>query len=243
MVQWYGMDTWDWAPLAGTVLCFFQIHRDGSEHVIAYASCTLSKAEHNYCVTCKELLAVVTFMKHFHEYLISRNFTVRTDHGALTWLQNFKSPEGRLARWLESLQDYQFNIAHRPGHRDNNADALSRLPCNQCRRKSHLFKPEELIAVISTQNCTGGYSTNDIRNFQQNDPFMGELLLAYECNQKPPQDHAKGKDLEYSRLLQQWKQLTIKDGILCRYFVHPNHDNAYLQLVVPHPLRDEILKE
>ena len=47
-------------------------------------------------------------MKHFHQYLVDRNFTVQTDHAALTWLQNFKSPEGQLAQWLGTLQDYQF---------------------------------------------------------------------------------------------------------------------------------------
>ena len=52
-----------------------QIYQDGSEHVIAYASRTLNKAERNYCVTHKELLAVVTFMKHFCQYLVGRNFS------------------------------------------------------------------------------------------------------------------------------------------------------------------------
>ena len=71
----------------------------------------------------KELLAVVTFLKHFHQYLIGRHFTIQTDCGALTWLQNFKTPEGQLTRWLEKLQDYQFMIVHRPG-RKHNADAM-----------------------------------------------------------------------------------------------------------------------
>jgi len=54
-----------------------QIYQDGSEHVIiAYASRTLNKAERNYCVTRKELLTVVTFMEHFRQYLVGRNFTV-----------------------------------------------------------------------------------------------------------------------------------------------------------------------
>ena len=49
-----------------------QVQDDGSECVIAYASRLLSKQEHNYCVTRKELLAVVTFLQHFRPYLIYR---------------------------------------------------------------------------------------------------------------------------------------------------------------------------
>ena len=97
-----------------------QCQEDGKEHVISYASRLLTKPERNYCVTRKELLAVVTFLHHFRQYLIGAPFVIRTDHGALTWLQNFKSPEGQLARWLEKLQEYQFTIVHRPGLKHTN---------------------------------------------------------------------------------------------------------------------------
>ena len=64
-----------------------QIHQDGTENVIGYASWTVTKPEWNYCVAQKELLASVTFMKHFRQYLIGHHFTIRTDHGALTSLK------------------------------------------------------------------------------------------------------------------------------------------------------------
>lgn len=65
----------------------------GKEKVTAYASRTLSKAERKYCVTRKELLTMVTFIRHFRPYLLGRHFTLRTDHSALKWLQTFKTPE------------------------------------------------------------------------------------------------------------------------------------------------------
>ena len=105
-----------------------QSDSNGNEHIIAYANRLLTKPERNYCVASKELLAVITFLNHFQHYLIGRPFIIRTDHGVLTWLQNFKSPEGQLARWLEKLQEYQFIIVHRPGRKHNNTDALSRAP-------------------------------------------------------------------------------------------------------------------
>ena len=110
----------------GTLLS--QQGEGSQEHVVAYASRALSKAERRYSVTHKELLAVVTFLRHFCPYLLRRQFRLRTDHSSLQWLRNFKEPEGQLACWLEQLEEYDFDIVHRQGKLHTNADALSRIP-------------------------------------------------------------------------------------------------------------------
>ncbi|UYV84725.1 K02A2.6-like [Cordylochernes scorpioides] len=61
--------------------------QDGVERVIAYFSKTLSKPERNYCVTRRELLAIVKSIEHFHHYLYGQKFLLRTDHAALRWLR------------------------------------------------------------------------------------------------------------------------------------------------------------
>ena len=96
------------------VLFFPKYRTDGVEHVIPYASRILTKPERRYCVTKRELLAVVTFVHHFQQYILGRRFSLRTDHGSLTWLSNFKEPEGQFARWLERLQEYDFSILTSP---------------------------------------------------------------------------------------------------------------------------------
>lgn len=78
-----------------------QIQDNGTECVVAYASRVMSKPECNYCVMRRELLAVFVFVQHFRPYVLVIAFTLRTDHGSLRWLQNFKKPEGQLARWIE----------------------------------------------------------------------------------------------------------------------------------------------
>ena len=103
--------------------------QNGEEKVISYYSKCFSKSERNYCVTRRELLAVVSAVKQYHHYLYGCNFLVRSDHGALRWLMNFKQPGGQLARWLETLSMYDFNIEHRQGRVHSNADGLSRRPC------------------------------------------------------------------------------------------------------------------
>ena len=101
---------------------------DGTEKVIAYASRVLQDRKRRYSTTKKGMLAMVYAIKHFLHYLSGRLFTVRTDHNALKWLQSFKEPEGQVARWLETLAQYDYKIEHRYGKRHQNADALSRNP-------------------------------------------------------------------------------------------------------------------
>lgn len=100
--------------------------QDGKERVIAYASKRLTLQQEKYSVTRRELLAVVTFINHFRHYLLGQKFLLRTDHGSLRWLFDFKDPRGQVARWLEVLAQYDFDIEHRPGTRHQNADGLSR---------------------------------------------------------------------------------------------------------------------
>ena len=107
----------------------------GQERVLAYGSRTLSKPERNYCVTRRELLAIVFGLRKFRHYLIGRPVRVRTDHSSLRWLLDFKEPEGQLARWLQVISTYDLVIQHRPGKLHGNADGLSRRPCKQCGRE------------------------------------------------------------------------------------------------------------
>ena len=100
-----------------------QVH-DGSEKVIAYGSKTLSKAEGRYCVTRKELLAIINFVRNYKHYLLGRPFLIRTDHQPLKWLFTLKEPTGQLARWLEFLQSFDFKIDYRPCTRHGNADGI-----------------------------------------------------------------------------------------------------------------------
>ena len=142
--------------------------QDGTERVIAYYSKTLNRAQRQHCVTRRELLAIVESVKHFHMYIYGVKFIVRTDHGSITWLRNFKNPSAILARWLEVLSMYTFEIKFRSGIQHKNADALSRRPCTSCAycdRREQEDKEYEVkcnnVTVIqsSIQNSTGQRET------------------------------------------------------------------------------------
>ena len=93
-----------------------QLNKSNVEQPLAYYSRSLSNPERKYAVTRKEMLALVDSLRHFRCYLIGKKFKVLTDHSALQWLRNFKEPVGQVARWIERLAEYEFEIVHRPGH-------------------------------------------------------------------------------------------------------------------------------
>lgn len=87
--------------------------QDGSEWVVAYFSKTLFKADRNYCVTPRELLAVVKTLENFHKYLYVQEFRLCIDHSTLTWLLSFMNLEGQRAQWVQRLQEYNFTSEYR----------------------------------------------------------------------------------------------------------------------------------
>ena len=128
--------------------------QDKRETVIAYFSRILNKAKRNYCVARRELLAVVDSIKSFHHYLYGQKFLIRTDHASLRWLISLRNLEGRLARWLERIQQYNFEILHQKGASHGNTDGLSRRPCiespcNYCTKVELRKYSEDMVGRIS----------------------------------------------------------------------------------------------
>ena len=137
----------------GAILSQIQSDR---ERVIAYASRGMNRAEKNYYITEQGLLAVVYFIQYFCQYLLGRHLVVRTDHQALVWLFRLKEPNCKIARWLEILAAYDFEIEYRLGKKMAHAEALSRCttprdcicsegdmseplkygPCSKCTRRA-----------------------------------------------------------------------------------------------------------
>lgn len=143
----------------GSVLSQIQ---DGQERVICYYSKLFNTSQRRYCVTRRELLAIVQSIMHFHHYLYGQAFKISTDHGSLRWLLNFKNPKGQIAPWIETLASYEFEIEHRPGRLHGNADALSRRPCIEnectyCAKAKTKYLPEQLTqkcSVVETRNSS-----------------------------------------------------------------------------------------
>ncbi|KAK3743518.1 hypothetical protein QZH41_015906, partial [Actinostola sp. cb2023] len=244
--------------------------QDGEEKVIAYYSKSLSKAERNYCVTRKELLAIVNAVKRFHHYLYGRPFLVRTDHGALRWLMNFKNPEGQLARWLEFLGTYDLTIEHRSGVKHGNADALSRRPCEDCNHCQNLEQKERVHQDTAPKECgkaettarglrsaetrevtktkipdswTSRWSNEDLRQEQLKDPDLSPLIHWKETTaERPAWAEVSAESCAVKAYWSQWARVQLHDGVLYRRWETDSGEDVQWQLVVPRTLRPEVLR-
>ena len=59
---------------------------------------------------------------------MGRHFTIYTDHKPLKGIANLRDKSSRLARFHYKLAEYDFEIRYKAGKKNQNADALSRIP-------------------------------------------------------------------------------------------------------------------
>jgi len=54
------------------------------------------------------MLAIIAGLQHFRHYVVGATVILRTDHYSLKWLRIFKRPERILARWIETLAEFDY---------------------------------------------------------------------------------------------------------------------------------------
>ncbi|MCO5572214.1 hypothetical protein L7F22_025966 [Adiantum nelumboides] len=95
---------------------------------VAFESKKLSDVEIRYPTYEKELYAVVHALKKWRHYLYGSTFVAWTDHHSPRYICDQPDPRGRKARWVELMQEFDFEIRYRKGSSNRVADALSRIP-------------------------------------------------------------------------------------------------------------------
>jgi len=203
----------------------------------------MNSAQRNYCPTRRELLAVIAALQHFRHYLLGTHVTLRTDHHSLKWVRTFKRPEGILARWIETLAEFDFEIEHRPGRLHCNADGVSRPICKQCWGKNfttpwidEFERADELIDPLGIHTLTvpSELTTEDLSELQREDPIISPLLDFLDRDVNPTRDDLRALPLESRNLWSQRPLIHVQDGILVRD-VHTS-----TQLVVPIVLQNRL---
>lgn len=167
------------AGLGGVLL---QRQPNDEMKVVAYASRQTSETEQRYHSFELEALAVVFAVNRFKVYLSGVKFRVVTDCSALrmAWLKRDLSP--RIARWWLDLQEYNFEVDHRPGTSMAHVDALSRNPLTV-----HHIQEKDLIDALQ----------DDDKEIQA---LLLNLKLEQEANKKKKEGLAKDYRLVDGRL-------------------------------------------
>ena len=147
---------------------------DGQERPIAFASRTLTKSERNYS-QIEEALAIVFGVRKFHKYLYGRTFHLYTDHKPLVTILGPKTAvptlaAARMQRWAVILPAYSYQVEYRPSTEHGNADALSRLPCNN----PPLKEEAELYFFSGLEELP--VDAKDISRETRRDPVLARVL-------------------------------------------------------------------
>ena len=159
---------------------------NGETHPIAYISRQLNAAERNYSGTELECLAVVWAVGQFETYLLDKRFTLVTDHSALMWLPTKKLENSRAMRWALKLQEFTFDVKHRPGSQHRDVDALSRNPV------PNSAPPDDTTAdpAIGPRDVRPRYVRTVLASRL---PFqtIAEIETSHVCPTPSNQDHAR----------------------------------------------------
>ena len=88
---------------------------------------SLQNAKLNYSTIDHEFLALTESVKKFRPYIFGCHFTVYSDHKALGSMLTSAPANSRHARYLMTLEEYDFDLQYKPGSKNTAADIISRL--------------------------------------------------------------------------------------------------------------------
>ena len=149
-----------------------------------------------------------------------------------------------LARWTEELAGYDFEVKHRPGKENLNADALSR---REGMPEPEAEEQEEHSAYIGAMNQPGPATypreleRTQILQSQAADPLLKQVRL-WVCAGKPPEKgEIRGRSAAAQQYVRNFATLDIaEDGLLVMKtdtFMGPRN-----RVLVPDRLRDPVFQ-
>ena len=219
---------------AGNLAGILSQVQGGQEKFIAATGRKTSPHESNYGSTKGELAALVHCLRKWEHILKFAPFIVNTDSAALKHLQTMKNPKGIFFRWLEELSEFRFEVKHRPGKLNRNADSLSRcdhLPTKQEDEQIEAIQEEEL-------------NLRNIGKGQQDDPTLIKIREWIISRTKPSKLELRGETEELHQYANLLPQLLIDErNLLVRNTKLEEWEaSSRKQLLIPSNLRNSVFK-
>ena len=147
------------ASLKGLGAILSQQQKDGSIHVIAYASWSLCPSERSMCNYSSAKLELLMLKwdvtEKFWDYLLGSWFQVYTDNNPLSYIQESKLGASQIW-WLSELALFNFTIKYQTGHSNRATDTLSHCPFNpSCNFKTESTDSNEVEVISYSATCNG----------------------------------------------------------------------------------------
>ncbi len=79
------------------------------ERPVLFLSRKLFERELRYSTVRKEILTIKWVVNSLDHYLLGHEFTLRTNHQALKWMQTMQNSNSRILRWCLTLQNPGFH--------------------------------------------------------------------------------------------------------------------------------------
>ncbi|GBN56996.1 Transposon Ty3-I Gag-Pol polyprotein [Araneus ventricosus] len=157
-----------------------------------------------------------------------------------------KELEGEIARCIERLQEYDFEIQHHKGTSHGNADALSRRPCKEsCKHCTNAEKKFGMETDISVKVLTteDPWSSSEVQKTELEDPAINPILeKKLNSEDRPSWQEVAPESPATKRYWALWDSLNLKDGVLYREWESDDISSCW-QLNLPKSRIQEVLRE
>ncbi|GBG68765.1 hypothetical protein CBR_g3305 [Chara braunii] len=118
----------------------------------------------------KELYVIYKALTHWRHYLLGRFFYVRTDHQTLKWMRTQPVLSDALKRWIEVIEQHDFEPQYIKGEYNRVADVLSCRP--------------DFLGVLIAEFGLADDVTRSLVEAYPEDPFMFEIIPRLEAKDK-----------------------------------------------------------
>ena len=172
----------DVSPVGFAVILSQTDQATGINHIITYASRSLTETEQHYSQTEREALAIVWACERLHLYIYGKPATVYTDHKPLVSIFGNPSskPPPRIERWALRLQPYHLTVHYCKGE-GNPADYLSRHPSQRITAASREEKiAEEYVNYIALASTPKAMTVQEIKEATKADVTLQAVSKAIE---------------------------------------------------------------
>ncbi len=208
----------------------------------------------------------------FRDYLYyAPSFKVYNDNNPLAYVMTSPKLDATRLRWVSELADFNFQIFYKPGHKNQDADGLSRMPLEiesvirDCTEELSLdvvsttvkatqHPHEEPIAWIAalgiapdevSEQTTGflpRLSHRELVESQAADPSITRVLFYLSDGRRPTPEERKEDPHEVLALIREWPKLRVENKLLYRHTQLPG-GVLRKQLVLPEQFKPLVLEE